>query len=151
MKIIAKNRRAFYDYKIIDKFLAGMVLKGWQVKSIKSGNISLKQSFCYIHQGELFIKDLSIADWPGMGEFEKQTKHNDIKLLLNRSELDKLAQQVKTKGLTIVPLVMGLSNGLVKLEVALAKGQKDYDKRSTKQEKQQKRDIERELKQNKYF
>jgi SsrA-binding protein len=151
MKIIAKNRKAYYNYEILDKKIAGMVLRGWQVKSIKAGNASFADAYCFIHKGEMYLRGLHISDWPGMGEFEKKQKNEDIKLLLKQREIDRWHGKLKQKGLTVVPLALGLSRGYVKIEIGLAKGKQKHDKRKRLKEKQQKRDLERDLSNQKYF
>ncbi|MFW5702446.1 MAG: SsrA-binding protein SmpB [Candidatus Dojkabacteria bacterium] len=152
MKLIARNRKANFNFRILDKKEAGVALRGWQVKSIKSGNVSLNQAYCFIRQGELYLRGANIGEWQGMGEFEKQRKDEDIKLLLRKEEIERWDGQIKQqKATTIVPLALFLQRGLIKCELGLAKGAKEFDKREKKKERDQERDLQRELKGSKYF
>jgi SsrA-binding protein len=152
VKSLARNKKAGFNYHFLETIEAGMVLKGWQVKSIKAGNISINEAYVYIHKDEVFLKNANIADWPGMSDFDRAQKDADIKLLLHQNQiakwLGKLQQQQAT---TIVPTKIYEVKGKIKAEIALAKGVKKYDKRSKIREREQKRDIERQLKQSKYF
>jgi SsrA-binding protein len=151
MKVHARNKKALFNYTLEEKFSAGMVLKGWQVKSIKTGKASIKESYAYIKGNEAFLKNAQISAWPGMGDLEKQQQGEDIKLLLNKQEIGKLLSKLQTKGLTLIPTAIVESRGLLKLELALAKGKKTWDKRATIKEREAKRDVDRELKQQRYF
>lgn len=152
MKILARNRKATFNYEVLEKLEAGMVLLGWQVKSIKAGNVNLTDAYAFIQNGEVLARNIRVAPWSTMGDFEREYLDKDIKLLLNRHEIarweGKLQQQSAT---AIIPTKIFLSKGLIKLELALAKGVKKYDKRAKIKEREQKREISRELKQNKYF
>ena len=145
MKIIDKNKKALFDYEIEEKYESGIVLKGWEVKSIKGGDISLKESFCHIYKGEIFLKNAHIAPYKMGVSFEKQDPRQDRKLLLHKKEINRLIGKIKEKGLTLVPLMVYLKSGKVKLEVALAKGKKLFDKKQSLKEKDIKRDAEREM------
>ncbi|MCL2556008.1 MAG: SsrA-binding protein SmpB [Firmicutes bacterium] len=145
MKIIEKNKKAFFDYEIEEKYEAGIVLKGWEVKSIKAGDVSLKESFCFVFGGEVFLKNAHIAPYKMGVAFEKQDSRQDRKLLLNKREINKLIGKIKEKGLTVVPLMIYLKNGRIKMEIALAKGKKLFDKKQSIKEKDIKRDQEREM------
>lgn len=151
MKVISQNRKANFNYEIIDKYTAGMVLKGWQVKSIKANQVSLTDAFAYFNKGEIFLKGAQITPWKTMGDFEKKTASNDIKLLLNKQEIEKLASKLSTPGITLVPLKILQERGLLKVDLGLARGKRDYDKRSKIKERDQIRDIERDLKNSNYF
>lgn len=151
MKIVAKNKKAFFSYEILDKYIAGMVLAGWQVKSIKNGGASIKEAYAYVHKGEMFLKSAQIAVWKGMGEIEKSNAGKDIKLLLHKGEIEKIAEKLATKGLTLVPIAIGEERGRLKLEIGLARGKKLWDKRASTKNRESKRDIQRELKGSKYF
>jgi len=143
--IIDKNKKAFFDYEIEEKYEAGVVLKGWEVKSIKGGDMSLKESFCFVQNGEVFLKNAHIAPYKMGVAFEKQDPRQDRKLLLNKREINKLIGKTKEKGLTLVPLMVYLKKGRIKIEIALAKGKKLFDKKQTLKEKDIKRDTEREI------
>ncbi len=135
------NRSATYEFAIEQKFVAGMVLTGTEIKSIRAGKVSFNDSFCLIHQGELFLKSLHIAEYA----FGTSANHDPVrerKLLLNRKEIKKMQTAIKEKGFTIIPLRIFLNEkGLAKLEIALARGKKLHDKR----ESIKNRDAEREL------
>ncbi len=154
MKTLASNKKAFYDYSVSDTYTGGLELKGWQVKSIKSGNVSLKESYCYIMDGEIFVRNLNIGLWPSMGEFEKKQAEKDltdVKVLLHKSEIERIAGKLKQKGFTLIPTKLLLDRGWIKIEIGLAKGKKEYDKRKKIQEKDRKRDLQRDLSGSKYF
>ena len=137
-----KNRCAYLDYFIEDKFDAGMVLVGTEVKSIREGKVSFADSFCIFYKGELWVKKLHIAEYR-FGTTNNHIAVHDRKLLLNRKELRKLENKIKEKGYTIVPLRIFFSEkGLAKMEIGLGKGKKLYDKRETIKT----RDVTRELK-----
>ena len=144
MKIIVSNKRAAYDYFLLQKFEAGIMLAGSEVKSIRNGGISINESFVLIENGEIFLKNAYIKPYDKAKSYIPDSKRTR-KLLLNRREIDKIAKERQT-GLTIVPTKVYLSNGLVKVEIALAKGKKNYDKRHTIAEKSAKREIERQVK-----
>lgn len=152
MKLITQNRKATFNFTILAAVEAGLVLKGWQVKSIKAGNVNLRDAYVYIHHGEMFLRGLHIAEWGTMGRFEREQLNADIKLLVKREEIEKwdskLRQQVAT---TIIPTKIFLVRSLIKVELALVKGVKKYDKRAKIKEREQQRDVQRELKQSKYF
>jgi SsrA-binding protein len=152
MKIIATNRKAGFNYQLLDKLEVGMALRGWQVKSIKAGSISIKESYAYSKNGELFLHGANIVEWKGMGELEKNQIDKDIKLLAKKEEIERWESKLKQQqATTIIPTKIYLSRGFVKMELALAKGVKKYDKRAKIKERDQIRDIERQLKQDKSF
>ncbi|MBS1669757.1 MAG: SsrA-binding protein SmpB [Bacteroidetes bacterium] len=137
-----KNRSAYHDYFIEDKYDAGMVLAGTEVKSIREGKVSFVDSFCIFQNGELWVKNLHIAEYR-FGTTNNHIAVHDRKLLLNKRELRKLENKMKEKGYTIVPLrIFFNENGYAKLEIGLGKGKKAYDKRETMKN----RDIEKEIK-----
>ena len=138
-----KNKRAYFDYEIIEKFVAGIQLSGTEIKSVRAGRAALVESYCYFIKGELWVKGMNISEY-FYGTFNNHAPHRIRKLLLNKQELKKLERKTKESGLTIVPLRMFLNErGLAKLEIALAKGKKKHDKRETIKEKDQKREMER--------
>ena len=145
MKIIANNKKANFEYFIISTYEAGIVLTGSEVKSIRLGHTSLADSFITFSKGEAFIKNMHISTYKD-ASFDKSDEKRSRKLLLNRSELNKLISKVKEKGFTCVPLKVYLKDQLVKIEIALAKGKHLYDKRETLAKKDIERDTQRLLK-----
>ena len=144
MKIIADNRKARFEYEILDKLEAGLVLVGCEVKTARLGGVSLAESFCQSYNGEIWLKNCHFAPYK-MNTLEKVDERRDRKLLLSRREIDRLGSKSKEKGLTIVPLKMYFSKGLVKLEIGLCRGKQLHDKRSTIKERDIKRHTEREV------
>ncbi len=141
-----RNRRATFDYEILEEFVAGVVLVGTEIKSIRLGKASLTDSYCYIDRGELWIKGMNIAEYH-WGSCNNHTPKRDRKLLLNRKELNKIERSLQDKGLTMVGLRMFLNDrGLAKLVVALAKGRKSYDKREYLKANDAKREMDKALK-----
>lgn len=141
-----KNRRATFDYEIIDTYTAGLVLTGTEIKSIRAGKAGLVDTFCYFANGELWVKNMYIAEY-FYGSYNNHTARRDRKLLLTSKELAKLQRSVKEQGLTIVPLRLFLTErGLAKLAIALAKGKKQYDKRDSIREREDKRAMDRAFK-----
>ncbi|MGL5050287.1 MAG: SsrA-binding protein SmpB [Fusobacteriaceae bacterium] len=142
--ILANNKKAFFDYFVEDRYEAGIELIGSEVKSIKAGQTGIKEAFIRIINNEIFIMGMSITPWK-FGSVYNPEEKRVRKLLLNRSEIAKIHEKVSQKGYTIVPLNIHLSKGYVKVEIALARGKKNYDKRDDVAKKDQKRDIERAL------
>lgn len=138
------NRRASFDYEFLETYTAGIVLAGTEIKSIRAGKASLVDAFCYFDaQGQLYVKGMNVATyfWGSWGQHEPT---RDRKLLLNKRELRSLRQSVKLKGLTIVATKLFISdNGYAKLNIALAKGKKEYDKRNSIKEKDIRREMDR--------
>lgn len=130
-----KNRRASFDYEFIETYTAGIVLTGTEIKSIREGKASLVESYCYFNGGELYVKNMHIAEY-WWGSWGKHDPRRDRKLLLTHKELIKLQRAVKEKGLTIVAVKLFIAdNGYAKLLIALARGKKIYDKRESIKEK----------------
>ena len=145
-EINIKNKKAWHDYEMIERFTAGMQLTGTEIKSVRAGKASLVDSYCYFKEGELYVKGMHIAEYD-FGNIYNHDPKRDRKLLLNRRELRKLAKNVKEKGLTIIALRIFIAeNGYAKLEIALAKGKKEYDKRENLKQKDSKRELERMMK-----
>ncbi|MBP3472267.1 MAG: SsrA-binding protein [Paraprevotella sp.] len=141
-----KNKRASFDYLLMDKFTAGIVLTGTEIKSIRAGKASLVDTFCFIHNGEVWVKNMYVAEY-SYGSYNNHTARRDRKLLLNRREIQKMQQATKTPGFTIVPTLLFIDeNGRAKLEVHLCRGKKEYDKRETLKEKQDRREMDRQIK-----
>jgi SsrA-binding protein len=141
MSIVVRNKKASYDYEFIETFTAGIKLIGSEVKSIKSNKVSISEGYCYIKSGEVFIKGMNITEYKESGTHTNHEPTRVRKLLLNKSEIIKLDTLIQTKGLAIIPVSVILKNGLVKVEIALARGKKLHDKR----ESIKKKDLEREL------
>jgi SsrA-binding protein len=142
-KINIKNKKAYFDYEIIEKYVAGIVLTGTEIKSIRMGKVSLVESYCYFDRGELWVKGVNVSEYP-WGTFNNHEPRRDRKLLLQSKELRKLDRKVKESGLTIISLRLFLNaRGLAKLEIALARGKKEYDKRETIKQKDMKREMAR--------
>ncbi|MEX6689446.1 SsrA-binding protein SmpB [Danxiaibacter flavus] len=140
------NRQAYFNYHIEDKYVAGLVLLGTEVKSIREGKVSFNDSFCLFDNGELWVRGLYIAEYK-LGTSNNHIAVHDRKLLLNKRELKKLQSALKEKGLTIVPLrVFFNEKQLVKLEIGLAKGKKIHDKRETIKQRDTEKEIKRFLK-----
>lgn len=138
-----KNRSAFFEYYIEDKYVAGLVLTGTEVKSIREGKASFNDSYCYFHKGELWIKSLHISEY-SHGTYNNHDPLRERKLLLSKKELKKLEGKIKEKGFTIVPLALFFTEkGLVKLEIGLGKGKKTHDKRETIKARDSEREIKR--------
>ncbi len=139
-----KNKKAYFEFEFIDKFIAGMVLTGTEIKSIREGRVNMNDGWCYFQKNDLWIRNLNISI------YEKGTHYNHDplrprKLLLNKKELNKLQDKMKEKGLTVIPLRLFISDrGFAKLEIALAKGKKIHDKRDSIKEREAKRELGRE-------
>ena len=141
-----KNKKAGFEYEIIETFTAGLQLQGTEIKSIRAGKAALSESYCQLFSGELFVKNMHIAEY-FFGSLQNHETKRERKLLLQKRELKKLDRKVKESGLTIVPLRLYLSEkGWAKLDIGLAKGKKVYDKRETLKRKDAKRDIDRAMK-----
>ena len=143
-KINIKNKKARFQYEILDKFTAGIVLAGTEIKSIREGKANIAESFCEFNEkGELFVINMHIQEYSHASHFNHDPK-NARKLLLNKQELRKLHKQVKDSGLTIIPLRMFLNDrGFAKLQIALSKGKKLHDKRETIKDRDAKRKLGR--------
>lgn len=139
-----KNKRARFDYEILDTYTAGIVLGGTEIKSIRLGKANLSQSFCEFNdKGELFVINMQVDEYSYGGHYNHRPKA-ERKLLLNRGELRKLRKEVATSGLTIIPLNLFINDrGLAKMNVGLAKGKKQYDKRETIKDRDNKRNLSR--------
>ena len=141
-----KNKRATFDYEILDTYRAGVVLTGTEIKSIRLGKASLVDSYCFFANGELWIKNMYIAEY-FYGTYNNHTARRERKLLLQKKELSKLEKSVKESGLAIIPSRLFINEkGLAKLTIALGKGKKSYDKRQSLREKDDKRQMDRMMK-----
>ena len=144
-KIVSSNRKAFHDFTIFDKFVAGIVLMGTEIKSIRKGQINLKDSFAKIENGEVFLYKCHISPYEQGNRYNHEPERTR-KLLLNKKEIIKMLGKVKKENYTIVPLELFLTNGFAKLEIGLAKGKKLHDKRDDIAKKTQDRDMQRAMK-----
>lgn len=137
------NKRAKFDYEILEKYDAGIVLTGTEIKSIRLGKASITESFCEFHNGELFVINSQVEEYLYGTHYNHKAK-SERKLLLNKKELKSLEKSMQNKGLTIVPLRLYINEkGYAKMEIALCRGKKNYDKRETIKDRDTKRDIDR--------
>ena len=145
IKIAAQNRKAFHDYFVEDKYEAGIELFGTEVKSIRAGTLNLKDAYCTVKDGELFVHGMHISPYEKGNIFNKDPVRTR-KLLMHKREIRKLHALIKQDGYTLVPLSVYFKNARVKLEVGLCKGKKNYDKRETAAKRDAQREIERNMK-----
>ena len=145
-KTLAKNKRAKHDYHIEDYFEAGIVLEGNEVKSIKQTKVSIKESFCQVRNNEVFIVGMHVAKYEYGNNFSKLDTTRTRKLLLNKVEIRKINQKITEKGYALIPLEVKEVRGLIKVDIGIGKGKKLYDKRQDLKEKDDRRSIERVLK-----
>ncbi len=144
--IIIKNKRATFDYEILDRYVAGIQLFGTEIKSIRDGKASLTETYCTFINNELWVKNMNISTY-FFGTYNNHEPRRDRKLLLNKKELTKLQRATRETGNTIVPIKMFVNDkGFAKLEIGLAKGKKTYDKRQTLKEKDDRREMDRAIK-----
>ncbi len=138
-----RNKKAFHDYEITDRYTAGIQLAGTEIKSIRNGRVTLGEAYCQFENGELYVRGMQIADY-AWASYNTHIPGRDRKLLLNRKELKKLQRKVKESGLTIIALKLFISNsGYAKLEIGLARGKKEYDKRDSIKRKDTQRQMDR--------
>lgn len=143
IKVNIVNRKAGFDFEFLENYTAGVVLAGTEIKSIRAGKASLSDSFCYFNNNELYIKNMHIADY-WWASYNRKDPKRERKLLLKRKELNKLERAVKEKGLTIVPTRLFIAdNGFAKINISLARGKKEYDKRESIKEKDMRRAEQR--------
>jgi len=142
-----KNKKANYEYELIDKYDAGIQLTGPEIKSVRASKASISEAYCFLRKGELWIKSMHISPYEPASYNNPITPTRDRKLLLNKKEIEKLEKAMKNKGLTIVPLKVYIAaSGYAKVKISLARGKKQHDKRHDLKEKQDKRAIDRALK-----
>ncbi|MFD2742476.1 MULTISPECIES: SsrA-binding protein SmpB [Sphingobacterium] len=145
-RINIKNKRATFEYHILDSYVAGLGLLGTEIKSIREGKANINDSFCAFFEDGLYIRNMHIAEY-SFGSFYNHEAKRDRKLLLTKRELKKLKDKGEEKGFTIVPLRIFISErGFAKVEIALAQGKKDFDKRDTIKERESKRELDRAMK-----
>ncbi|KAA6340467.1 SsrA-binding protein [termite gut metagenome] len=141
-----KNKRATFDYELTETYTAGIVLTGTEIKSVRMGKASLVDTFCYFSKGELWVKNMHIAEY-FYGSYNNHTTRRDRKLLLSKKELNKLERGIRETSFTVIPVRMFLNEkGLAKVVIALAKGKKLYDKRQSLKEKDDRREMDRMFK-----
>ena len=141
-----KNKKDSFEYFFVDVLTAGIVLTGTEIKSIRMGKASLVDSYCYIHNGEIWVKGMNVSPY-FYGSYSNHESKRERKLLLNKREIKKLDEASKLPGYTIVPILLFIDDkGRAKLDIALARGKKVYDKRQTMKEKEDRREIERAIK-----
>ena len=146
MKLITENRQARHEYFIEESYQTGIVLEGSEVKSIRAGNVNLKDSFCLIANGEVFVKNMHVAVYDKSGAYNTRDSKRDRKLLLNRSEINRLIGKVAEKGYSLIPLEVYFEGSLCKIKLGLCKGKHVYDKKQSLKERDIKRSMEREIK-----
>jgi SsrA-binding protein len=143
-KIITRNRKASHDYELLDSYEAGLVLTGSEIKSIRAGHVNLREGYVQVRGDELWLLNAHIASYDQAGVYGHEPLR-PRKLLLHKREIDRIASRVQEKGLTIVPTQLFLERGWAKVEIALARGKKQYDKREALRERTSQRQIERAL------
>lgn len=141
-----RNKKASFEYYFIDTYTAGIVLTGTEIKSIRNGKASLVDSFCFINNGEIWVKGMNVSPY-FYGSYANHVAKRDRKLLLNKREIQRLMEDTKAVGFTIVPVLLFIDEkGRAKLDIALARGKKEYDKRQTLKEKEDRREMDRAIK-----
>ena len=144
--VLIPNKRATFDYELLDTYTAGLVLVGTEIKSLRLGKASLVDAYCYFHNGELWLKNVNISEY-FYGSYNNHVARRDRKLLLNRKELRKLLDYVQAPGVTIIPTKIFINErGLAKVVIAPARGKKLYDKRASLREKDDRREMDRAMK-----
>ena len=144
--VVIKNKRATFDYELLDTFTAGIVLTGTEIKSIRLGKASLVDTFCLVDKGELWVKNMYIAEY-FYGTYNNHAARRDRKLLLTKKELRKISEAVRTSGFTIIPTKLFINDrGLAKVVIAIARGKKEYDKRDSIRERDDRREMDRAFK-----
>ena len=146
MKIISTNKSASFEYFIEEKYEAGIVLEGNEVKSLREGNVNMNDSFCFVRGNDVHVKNMHIAYYEKSDGFTKKDTRRDRKLLLHNGEIAKFAGKINRQGYTLVPLKLYFKGSLVKMEIALCKGKHSYDKKQSIAERDLKRAADREIK-----
>jgi SsrA-binding protein len=144
IKLIASNKKAYHDYFIDAVYEAGIVLTGTEIKSIRLGNVNIKESYCRVRNSEVFVDGMNISQYE-FGNRESVESLRSRKLLLHRSEIDKITKKVDERGSSLVPTRIYLKDGMAKIEIGLARGKKQYDKRETLKQKQALRESQRDM------
>jgi SsrA-binding protein len=148
IKIVAKNRKAFHNYAILEKFEAGISLKGTEVKSIRDGKVTLGEAYARPQRGNIMLINMHVNPWDTANKFDQHDPTRPRQLLLHRREIQKIIKKIEVSGHTLVPLMLYFKQGRLKIQLALAKGKDLHDKRNTSIEKDAKRDMDRARKNN---
>ena len=146
MKVIATNKSASFEYFIEDKYEAGIVLEGNEIKSLRAGNVNMNDCFCFLRGNEVSIKNMHIALYDKSDAFSTKDTRRDRRLLLHKSEIAKIAGKINRQGYTLVPLKLYFKDSLIKVEIALCKGKHTYDKKQTLAQRDVKRSVDRDIK-----
>jgi SsrA-binding protein len=145
--VITKNKKAYFEYKIIDEYVTGIVLVGSEMKPIKNREVSINEAYCFIQDKEVFIKGMHIAEYQLVGKYDTHEPTRTRKLLLKKKEIIQIQKKIAQKGMTLIPLnIHTTSTGLIKVKIGLAKGKKLHDKKDTIKNRDIKRETDRELK-----
>ena len=145
MKLINKNKKAYFDYEILEEFTSGIMLTGSEIKSVRKGSVNLKGSYISILNGEALLKNTNISKYP-FDQTQDYDPFRTRKLLLNKREINKLNSKLNTQGVSVIPLFIGLEGRLAKLQIALVRGKKQHDKRETIKGREDKRKMDRLVK-----
>jgi len=146
MKSVVNNRKVYFEYEILEKITAGICLKGSEIKSVRHSSVSISEAYCFIKNGEIFIKGMNISIFEKGGLYNNHEPLRERKLLLNKREIIKLQENISQKGLTIVPIEVILNDtGFVKVIIGLGRGKNNYDKRVSLKDKDLKRDLDRNI------
>ena len=146
MKIIATNKSASFEYFIEEKYEAGIVLEGNEIKSLREGNVNMNDSFCFVRGNDVCVKNMHIAFYDKSDGFTSKDTRRDRKLLLHKSEIAKIAGKINRQGYTLVPLKLYFKDALIKMEIALCRGKHTYDKKQSIAERDLKRSVDRDIK-----
>ena len=146
MKVITTNKSASFEYFIEEKYEAGLVLEGNEIKSIREGKVNMNDSFCFVRGNDVRVKNMHVALYERSDAFSTKETRRDRKLLLHKSEIAKIAGKINRQGYTLVPLKLYFKDSLIKMEVALCRGKHTYDKKQTIAERDVKRAVERDVK-----
>ena len=146
MKVIATNKSASFEYFIEEKYEAGIVLQGNEIKSLRAGNVNMNDSFCFVRGNDVSVKNVHIAFYDKSDGFTSKDTRRDRKLLLHKNEIAKIAGKINRQGYTLVPLKLYFKDALIKMEVALCRGKHTYDKKKSIAERDVKRSVDREIK-----
>jgi SsrA-binding protein len=145
LQFVARNKKAFFNFEIVEKLEAGLVLQGSEVKSIRNGKVAIHEAYARVKNGEVWIIGMDIALYPQAGPYHNHEPRAVRKLLLHRREINRLVAKTREKGLTLVPLALYFKNGLAKLQIGLARGKKQYDKREAIKNREAARDLRRRM------
>ena len=147
--VITKNKKAYWEYTILDEYVSGIILLGSELKPLINNKVSLNESYCIIDDGEVFIKGMYISENNLVGKYDSHNPNRIRKLLLNKKEINVITKKITQKGMTLIPLnIHKNKTGLIKVKIALARGKKLYDKKNIIKDRDIKRDLNRELKTN---